>query len=214
MHETLRYLGRGKLFALLFLLLLHGAVLNLLCSYRVIPTEHESSILMVNLFDPPSRQQPKTLKRKFPEPDRPQAPIVESVEPRGMRQMVSSAVILEEPSVSSPALSLAPTSVIGTPAQLVTMSGELSVSCPERAPPEYPQLSMRMNEHGKAVLQVELGEDGRVTDAQVKISSGYRRLDVAALNSVRTWRCKPSTRNGVAVRAVALQPFSFILEGK
>ena len=74
-------------------------------------------------------------------------------------------------------------------------------------------LSKRMNEQGKVVLRVELGEDGRVANAEVKTSSGYRRLDDAALNTVKTWRCKPAMRNGVAMRAVALQPFNFILEG-
>ncbi|MDE2309472.1 MAG: energy transducer TonB, partial [Betaproteobacteria bacterium] len=90
--------------------------------------------------------------------------------------------------------------------------GELSVSCPERAPPEYPTFAKRMNEQGKVVLRVELGEDGRVANATVKTSSGHQRLDTAALSAVKAWRCKPSVRNGVAVRAMAMQPFNFILE--
>ena len=94
------------------------------------------------------------------------------------------------------------------------LSGELSVSCPERSPPDYPMLARRMNEQGKVVLRVELGEDGRVANATVKTSSGHQRLDAAALNVVKTWRCKPAVQDGVAVRAVALQPFSFILEGR
>jgi protein TonB len=94
------------------------------------------------------------------------------------------------------------------------LSGDLSVSCPERSPPDYPMVAKRMNEQGKVVLRVELGEDGRVINATVKISSGYQRLDAAALNAVKTWRCKPSVRNDVAMRTVALQPFSFILEGR
>jgi protein TonB len=30
---------------------------------------------------------------------------------------------------------------------------------------------------------------------------------------VKTWRCRPAKRDGQPVRAVALQPFNFILEG-
>jgi protein TonB len=104
--------------------------------------------------------------------------------------------------------------VIEAPPEPVVLASELSVNCPERSPPDYPSQSMRMNEQGKVVLRVELGEDGRVATAEVKTNSGYRRLDEAALNAVKTWRCKPSVRNGVAFRAVALQPFNFVLEGR
>jgi protein TonB len=31
---------------------------------------------------------------------------------------------------------------------------------------------------------------------------------------VKNWRCHPALRNGEPVRAVALQPFDFILKGK
>jgi protein TonB len=100
------------------------------------------------------------------------------------------------------------------PPQPLVLSGELSVVCPERTPPDYPSISTRMNEEGKVILRVELGEDGRVVSAEVKSSSGYRRLDEAALSAVKNWHCKPSVHNGVAVRAIALQPFNFMLEGK
>jgi protein TonB len=63
------------------------------------------------------------------------------------------------------------------------------------------------------VLRVELSESGNVAVARVDRSSGYTRLDDAALVAVRTWRCLPATRNGQPVRAVALQPFNFILNG-
>jgi protein TonB len=64
------------------------------------------------------------------------------------------------------------------------------------------------------LLRVELGEDGRVSGVAVKTSSGFSSLDEAAVSAVKTWRCKPAIQNGVAVRAVALQPFAFILEGR
>ena len=95
----------------------------------------------------------------------------------------------------------------------VLLSSELSVSCPELAAPVYPSISRRMGEEGKLVLRVELDEKGRVDKARVATSSGYSRLDNAALETVRKWRCKPSTREGQAVRAVALQPFNFVLQG-
>jgi protein TonB len=64
------------------------------------------------------------------------------------------------------------------------------------------------------VLWVELDEQGRVMTARVDTRSGSARLDDAALAAVKTWRCTPATRDGAPVRAIALQPFVFSLEGR
>jgi len=98
--------------------------------------------------------------------------------------------------------------------QPIHLKDELSVSCTERPAPVYPRLSTRLNEQGKAVLLVELDELGRVTAATVKTTSGFPRLDEAAINAVKTWHCSPARRNGVPVRSVAQQPFNFILKGR
>ena len=62
------------------------------------------------------------------------------------------------------------------------------------------------------VLRVELDEQGRVGAARVATASGFARLDEAALAAVKTWRCNPARRDGQPVRAVALQPFKFVLQ--
>jgi protein TonB len=93
------------------------------------------------------------------------------------------------------------------------MSSELSVACPERSAPAYPAQSRRLGETGLVVLRVELSETGDVAAARVNSSSNHIRLDEAALAAVRTWRCTPATRNGQPARAVALQPFNFVLQG-
>jgi len=213
MLESLRRLKQEQLIGLLFVLMLHGAVLYGLWSYRIIPTPVETITLMVNLINPPSLEQPKPPK---PEPQKPQKPRPPDPPPEHQHLVAEVPVVLpDEPVAYAPPPSPPPPPVIvepPVPPQPVVLSNELSVSCPERSPPAYPLLSKRMNEQGKVVLRVELGEDGRVSSAEVKTSSGHHRLDDAALNTVRAWRCKPAIRNGVAVRAVAFQPFSFILE--
>ncbi len=204
-------LKREQLIGLLFVLALHGAAFYELCSYRIIPTPEEAVTLMVNLISSPPPDQPKPPKAEPPEPLLKLRPI----EPPKPQQLVAETpvVLPDDPVVY---VSPPPPPVIEAPPlppQPVVLSNELSVSCPDRSPPDYPSLSMRMNEQGKVVLRVELGEDGRVDHLEVKTSSGYQRLDTAAQSAVKTWRCKPSMRNGVAVRAVALQPFNFTLEG-
>jgi periplasmic protein TonB len=95
----------------------------------------------------------------------------------------------------------------------VDLGSELSVSCPDRSAPVYPRRSINRGETGKVVLRVELSETGLVTMASIQNSSGFGLLDESALAAVRTWRCNAAKRNGQPVKAVALQPFNFILQG-
>lgn len=223
MLESLRYPEMEKLFGIFFVLMLHGAALYGLWGYREISIPDEANVLMVNLINPPAPQPPKPqqLLAKTPVviPDGPYAPphmieallLPQPLDAREPQQLLAETqVVIPDEQVAHASPSVIEALPLPQP---VLLSGELSVACPERPPPDYPGLSMRMNEQGKVVLRVEIGEDGRVANVEVKTSSGFRRLDDAALSAVKTWRCKPSVRNGVAVRAVALQPFNFILEG-
>jgi len=95
----------------------------------------------------------------------------------------------------------------------VALGGELSVSCPDRSAPTYPRRSIQRGETGKVILKVELNETGQVSLATLQSSSGFALLDEAAIAAVRTWRCTPAIRNGQPVKALAYQPFNFILQG-
>lgn len=58
--------------------------------------------------------------------------------------------------------------------------------------PEYPRESMRLGEAGTTGLNLLLGEDGKVTDAQISSSSGSERLDEAAKkHAIRSWKFVP-----------------------
>ena len=199
---------------MLFVLALHVGALYGLWSYRIIPTPNEAVTLMVNLISPPPPAQPKPPKPEPPKPVKPPPP--EPPPPENLHLASEAPVVLpDEPVVYVPPPPPPPEVVAPPlPPHPVVLSSELSVVCPERSPPDYPSLSMRMNEQGKVVLRVELGEDGSVANLEIKSSSGFRRLDEAALSTVKTWRCKPAVRNGKAMRAIALQPFNFILEGR
>lgn len=66
--------------------------------------------------------------------------------------------------------------------------------------PEYPPSSRRAGEAGTVILEVYVLENGRVGEARVKQSSGYPRLDEAAVREVkRSWRLQPGTENGKPV---------------
>ena len=88
----------------------------------------------------------------------------------------------------------------------------LELLCPQRDPPLYPALSRREREQGEVRLRVELDESGRIDTVTVVSSSGSRRLDEAARQAVRSWRCRPAERDGHGVRAVAWQTLGFELD--
>jgi protein TonB len=63
--------------------------------------------------------------------------------------------------------------------------------------PEYPPASRRAGEAGSVQLRIFVLENGRVREAQVSVSSGFPRLDEAAVReAVRNWRLVPGTQDG------------------
>lgn len=209
-------IGWDRFIGLLIMLILHVIVLYSLWSYRLIPAPTEAVTLFVNFITPPAPP-------KLEEPPKPVPPReVKISPPRPIEQprqlVVEAPVTLPSEPVALPPPPPPPPAepVVEAPpsAGPVMLSNELSVSCPERSPPIYPLYSQRIGEQGHVVLRVELDEQGRVSAAHVVTSSGSTRLDEAAMSAVVKWRCTPAQRDGVTVRAVALQPFNFILKGR
>ena len=63
--------------------------------------------------------------------------------------------------------------------------------------PEYPPVSRRLGEQGTVILEVLVDESGRATDAKLVQSSGFPRLDEAALAGVKaSYRFVPGTVDG------------------
>ena len=63
--------------------------------------------------------------------------------------------------------------------------------------PKYPENSQRLNEQGTSTIRVLIGADGLPQRAEIGKSSGFDRLDRAALATVMRWRYVPGKRNGV-----------------
>ena len=132
------------------------------------------------------------------------------------------------PSPNAPAGSLNPAPEV-TPAPVAEApSGPAAPSAPTAAPslqlpssnadylqnpkPAYPALSKRLGEQGKVVVRVLIGADGTPQKAELRQSSGFERLDQAALNTVLKWRYVPGKRGGVAEDMWFNVPINFVLE--
>ena len=78
--------------------------------------------------------------------------------------------------------------------------------------PAYPGLSKRLGEQGQVVVRVFIEVNGRAQKAEIKQSSGFERLDQAALSTVLRWRYVPAKRAGVAESMWFNVPINFVLE--
>jgi protein TonB len=81
----------------------------------------------------------------------------------------------------------------------------------QRPVPVYPRLSERRGEQGRVIVRVLISAQGSVVSVSVRRSSGYSRLDGAALDAARAAHFKPYTENGIAYAAMADIPFDFVL---
>jgi protein TonB len=79
--------------------------------------------------------------------------------------------------------------------------------------PSYPAVSKRSREQGRVMLRVRVDEKGNVEDVEVQASSGFSRLDQAALDAVRRWRFQPARLGARAVSGFAIVPINFQLSG-
>ena len=61
--------------------------------------------------------------------------------------------------------------------------------------PEYPLTSRQLNESGTVMLNIYVADQGYVSRARIARSSGWPRLDEAALQHARNWRLIPATLN-------------------
>jgi len=72
-------------------------------------------------------------------------------------------------------------------------------------------LSRRNRESGTAVVELRVDVTGHIDSARVATSSGYPRLDAAALDAVQSSACVPYKENGKPVPASAKVPVVFNL---
>lgn len=79
----------------------------------------------------------------------------------------------------------------------------------ENPQPSYPERSRLQGEEGVVLLKVRVGINGRALAVELARSSGFRRLDQSALETVSRWRFAPAVRNGAAIESTLTVPIRF-----
>ncbi|MEN7433381.1 energy transducer TonB [Chromobacterium sp. TRC.1.1.SA] len=78
--------------------------------------------------------------------------------------------------------------------------------------PVYPTVSREEGEEGTVRLRVLVSAQGAAQEVSVHDSSGFPRLDRAALASVKRWRFTPAKRGGEAIAYTYIVPVEFSLK--
>ena len=120
---------------------------------------------------------------------------------------VTAAESVPQPAPGAPAFPAPPASH----AEAVATPPRADAARQGNVPPDYPAASRRLGEQGRVLLSLFVLADGSLGEVQLKQSSGYRRLDEAAIEAVKKWTFIPARQNGAAVAAWYLQPLLFSL---
>lgn len=92
-------------------------------------------------------------------------------------------------------------------------AGAIQTTLIAKAPihPDYPMESRRRNEEGSVTLSVRVSAEGKPISVQLNKSSGFKRLDQAAIKAVHRARFHPAVQRKKAVDSELLLTFEFRL---
>jgi protein TonB len=96
------------------------------------------------------------------------------------------------------------------PAPPVAETANMKVN--RRVDPVYPAGSRRDGEQGSGMFRVLVDERGRPMDVQVLKSSGFPRLDEAAITAIRKWSFSPAVQNSQPVKSWTRVQVTFNLQ--
>ena len=85
------------------------------------------------------------------------------------------------------------------PPPKVLPSSPASIGRPHVCQQDYPSISQRLGEEGTTELAFTITADGDVTGVTVSKSSGFERLDSAAVGCASEWHYKPAILEGKPV---------------
>ncbi len=75
--------------------------------------------------------------------------------------------------------------------------------------PHYPFLSKKMKEEGKVIVRLLINKFGEISNLSLSKSSGYKRLDESAINTVQKWKFIPAKKGSETFDSFVEIPFVF-----
>ena len=216
------YRSRSNPLALPLVILLHVGVLAALLLARgtvfeAAPPPDPMQTFEVRTAAPPPAAPPEPVELALPDTPPPPAPVV--APPPTIRVRDVSVPIRVSPVPVPPAPPVA-IKAVAAPAAAAAVPAPAAAPAPITPPdfnaaqldnpvPVAPYLSRKAREQGTVTLRVRVSADGRAESVRIDRSSGYPRLDQAALKTVRKWEFVPARQAGEAIAAWVLVPITF-----
>jgi protein TonB len=135
-------------------------------------------------------------------------PVVALVPPSLTPMPVESPIRVIEASVVAAA---PPTERIVAPPPVEVVPPRFDASYLDNPAPLYPASAKRAGEEGRVLVRVLVSADGRAQSVEVAQTSGFTRLDAAAIDAVRRWRFVPARRGDATLAAHVNVPIVFSL---
>lgn len=210
---------------LLALLVLAGHAGILLALRQAPPATPAAPTVMIAVLPPPTVAAPQPPQPTPPRPPAPQRhvakavstpapvalskhPSVASAAPSEPAPPVTTEEAPPPPAPAPPAPS--PTSTKHPPTSDTAASYHAAYL--HNPQPPYPLLSRKRREEGRVRLRVRVAASGRPESVNIVASSGFARLDQAALDAVGEWQFVPARQQGLAVAGWVEVPIQFNLE--
>ncbi len=213
----------GLLLAMLFAILIHVVLAKwLLDLVQPEPTKPITLVSIEWLDAPPPIQSPSRVVIQppivVPEPvvSKEVAPPPKLVVPKPVVKLIKPSVkkepVIVQPQPVSEAVTDNNKPAVIMPTQATQPIVQAQADYLNNPKPNYPRISKRMSEQGEVRLKVQISADGNVLNIALAKSSGFERLDEAAILSVKTWKFKPAKQGDTAITSWVEVPVKFILE--
>lgn len=212
---------------------LHALAIGLLLSSKPSPAQMPPPIMQVALLPAPVAERPAAPKappvetiaqpqpqakprpEQRPKPSRPHQRTAkprkrELPKPLPLTALSTSQPAIAPPTESTPAADSQPTAQTLPTVEYIAPTATSSRW--HNPAPDYPPTSRKKKEQGVVWISVHIDAKGNLLELTLKQSSGFTRLDQAALRAVRQWRFEPATRQGQPVSAWYDLPVRFSLK--
>ena len=157
---------------------------------------------------PQPRQQPveKQVEKPKVKPKAKHVPL-----PKGPASERAVQTAKPETAPAKPATKSLDLPVKAKPAQTTLQLPSSAASGIHNQAPVYPKLSRKRKEQGTVQLLLLVKRDGQVADIKIQHSSGFDRLDQAAVQAVKKWQFTPAKQDGKAIDYWYEMPINFSL---